>query len=282
MEASSSEAATRETLGADSAWHLSWVAETGSTNAELLEAARGGAPPGQVLVADHQTAGRGRLGRRWEAPPRASLLVSILLRPALQPASAHLGAIAVALSAADACEELAGVRPGLKWPNDLVVERPEGTRKLGGVLSESILEGGELSALVVGIGLNVNWPEELPPELTEIATALSYEAGPAAGRAGTSQIDRVALLAGMLDRLAERALLLDTAGGRREVLEDLRSRCVTLGQQVRAELPDATVTGQAVAVTDEGHLVVASDDGTRHEIAAGDVIHLRPTPGGVR
>src|SRR4051812_27340870 len=108
-----------------------------------------GAPEGLAAVADHQTAGRGRLGRAWVAPPGASLLLSVLFRPDLAPERLHLTTAAVALAAAEACEAVAGVLPVLKWPNDLLV----GDRKLAGVLAES-----RLPAVVVGIGLNVNWP----------------------------------------------------------------------------------------------------------------------------
>src|SRR5690349_15935960 len=126
-------------------FRVRWVDETGSTNHDLLAAARAGEPEGLVLVADHQSAGRGRLGRVWEAPPGASLLMSILLRPVLGLADAHAVTAAVGLAAAYACEAVAGFRPGLKWPNDLVV----GPRKLAGILAETNLQGDRLDALVV-------------------------------------------------------------------------------------------------------------------------------------
>src|ERR1700731_1016213 len=118
---------------ANVAWDVHWRSWVASTNAVAMEMARAGAPEGLVVVADHQTAGRGRLGRSWESPPGASLLASILLRPVLPPARLALCAGAVALAAADACAALTGVEPRLKWPNDLVV----GGRKLAGILAES-------------------------------------------------------------------------------------------------------------------------------------------------
>ncbi len=154
-----------------------WVDQTGSTNRDLLEAAREGAAEGVVLVADHQTAGRGRLGRRWEAPPGSSLLVSILTRPAVCLTRVNDVTMAVAVAAAEACREVAGVAPRLKWPNDLVLEVDGATRKVGGILAESIVEGDRLEALVVGLGLNVTWPEDLPDELAAIATSLPRRAG---------------------------------------------------------------------------------------------------------
>ena len=112
------------------AWHVEQVAETGSTNDDLVAAARHGAPSGTVLVTDHQTAGRGRLGRRWEAPPGASLLVSVLVRPSAAAAQRLHGATqAVGLSAQAACADVAGFRPDLKWPNDLLVGRAQAGRR---------------------------------------------------------------------------------------------------------------------------------------------------------
>src|SRR5580692_10569135 len=143
-------------------------AEIDSTNRYLLDAARAGAPEGAVAVADYQRAGRGRLGRRWEAPPGSNLLVSVLLRPRLAVEELHLCTVAVALAASAACEQGAGVVPDLKWPNDLMV----GDRKLGGILAEALPAGTSAAdaddgtgrgstnapAVVVGLGLNVGWP----------------------------------------------------------------------------------------------------------------------------
>jgi BirA family biotin operon repressor/biotin-[acetyl-CoA-carboxylase] ligase len=230
----------------------------------VLEEARGGAAEGLVVVADHQTAGRGRLGRTWQAPPGASLLVTVLLRPSLPPAEVHLVTIAAGLAAVDACEAVAGVVPGLKWPNDLVIERGGVTRKLAGLLSESLVAGGRIDAVALGMGLNVQWPEVLPDELASIATALNHEAG--------HDVDRDAVLDAWLEGLGARYGALDAAA----LLAEYRQRCVTLGREVRAELAFETVTGTATDVDADGHLLVTTPDGPR-TITAGDVVHLRPT-----
>jgi BirA family biotin operon repressor/biotin-[acetyl-CoA-carboxylase] ligase len=243
-------------------WDVEWVAETGSTNADLLAAARGGAPEGRVLSADHQTAGRGRLGRSWVAPSGASLLCSVLVRPAIPLTRVHLVTTALALAAADACGSLAGVAPDLKWPNDLLV----GTRKLGGVLAESVVEGDHLEALVIGIGLNVSWPEELPDDLAEIATALNLEGG--------HDVDRRVLLGAILEGFATRYADLG-AGNVEALVDEARRRTATLGQAVLVDLGNDTLVGDAVDITLDGHLVVESD-GVRREVTAGDVVHLRP------
>ena len=245
-----------------------WVGQTGSTNADLLSlAASDAALTDVVLVADHQTAGRGRLGRTWEAPAGSSLLCSTLVRPDLPVDRLHLVTIAVAIAASDACDATAGVRPGLKWPNDLLVAGTDGVdRKLAGILAESVVREGRVQALVVGMGVNVNWPAELPSDLAPIATSLNH----AAGRA----VDREDLLVAHLRALELRLGALDTADGRADLLGRYRAASATLGRDVRVETAAGFVTGVASDVTDEGHLVLDAG-GETVTVAAGDVVHLR-------
>ncbi len=230
------------------------------------------------MVADHQTAGRGRRSRTWEAPPGASLLVSVLLRPPVTVAGAAVMATAVAL--AEAVEAVAGVAPGLKWPNDLVVD----DRKLAGILAEAdwptgttISAGYRISrpydraALVVGVGINVVWPTDLAGDgdlaaLAETATALNWVA---------PEVDRVDLLVAFLRRLEPRYSAL-VADGAAPVLAEWRRRSATLGRRVRVDLGADDVEGTATDVTDEGHLVVETVEGDRRVLAVGDVVHLRP------
>jgi BirA family transcriptional regulator, biotin operon repressor / biotin---[acetyl-CoA-carboxylase] ligase len=244
-----------------------------STNRYLLEEARAGAPDGVVAVAEHQSAGRGRLGRRWEAPAGANLLVSILLRPGLPAPYRHLASAVVALAAAAAARSVAEVELGVKWPNDLL--GPDG-RKVAGVLAEGDLAGGGPSgtdgsaAIVVGIGINVNWPAkeaDLPDDLVGTATSLSQQAG--------HPVDRSAVLDALLGALEPRLVDLGTPAGRIRQADELRSRCTTIGTPVRIELAGTGFEGTAVDVTAEGHLVV-DVDGTRRTVVAGDVIHVRP------
>lgn len=261
-----------------------WVAETGSTNADALELARQGEREGIVVVADHQTAGRGRLGRTWQAPPGASLLCTVLLRPPARVASATTMAVAVA--AAQAVEELTGVAPRLKWPNDLVWPG-DGTatdRKLAGILAEvdwpasSAIASGwsepppdERLVVAVGIGLNVAWGTEVPAELADVAVALDHLVGQAA--TPTREQVLVAFLR-HLDQ-AYASLLGDPAGVDR-LRERWRARSATLGRRVRVDLGAEDLEGTAVDVTAEGHLVVQTVEGDRRTIAVGDVVHLRP------
>ena len=242
-------------------WDVHRFDEIDSTNAYLHRQARLGAPEGTVAVAEHQSAGRGRLDRRWEAPPGASLLASVLFRPDFDPSELHLCTATMALAAAEACRRVAGIGPVLKWPNDVVV----GEEKLAGVLAEAQFDGGPGGgvAVVVGLGLNIDWP------------------GPA-GVGGTSlfelggePVDRAALLSALLEALSARRALLDTVPGRRDVVAELRKRCATLGRRVRVALAAETVVGVATEIDEAGHLVVQTSDGSR-TLSAGDVVHLRP------
>lgn len=248
---------------------LRWVSETGSTNDDVLVEARAGAPEGLVIVADHQGAGRGRLGRVWQAPAGASLLCTVLLRPSLRPDEAHLAVHAVALAAQAACRSIAGVELALKWPNDLL--EPEGIRKVGGILAESVLVGDRLDALAVGFGLNVNWPRELPAELSEIATALNHLGG------DDDDVSREDLLAALLLELEQWCEALESEEGRVHLRDAYEQACSTIGAAVRVTLIDGgAVEGRAEAVLDDGALQVCGAEGAEHIITAGDVAHLRP------
>ncbi len=250
------------------------VTETGSTNADVSAMAREGAGEGTVLVADHQTAGRGRAGRTWTAPPGASLLCTILLRP---PASmASLVTTALAVSAAAAVEEVAGFSPGLKWPNDLLV----GSKKLAGILAEaewppgSHIAGGyrepasyERATVAAGIGLNVQWPDEVPSDLADIAVACNHVAGrPIA-------VDDV-LFALLRQLEVWYAPLLDSDP--MALLAEYRRRSATIGSSVRVDLGADDLVGTAVDITDDGRLIVETLEGDRRTLAVGDVVHLRP------
>ena len=234
------------------------VAEVDSTNRVVMERARAGAPAGLVLVADHQTAGRGRLGRVWEAPPGSSLLVSVLLRPDVPVDQTHLLTMAAALAAAEACEQVAGVRPSLKWPNDLLLGDPE--RKLAGLLAESDVRGETAEVVVLGMGLNVNWPDEIPAGLGDVATSLNHHTGRA--------VDRDELLRGWLASLDRRLGALD------KVRDEYLDRCGTIGRRVRVDRAAGALEGAAVGIDGEGALLVEVD-GRRERIEAGDVVHVR-------
>jgi BirA family biotin operon repressor/biotin-[acetyl-CoA-carboxylase] ligase len=243
---------------------LDVVDRTGSTNADLLAAAAAGAPDRTVLVARHQDAGRGRLGRGWVAPP-GGLTVSVLLRPGAVPPDRYgwlplLGGLALH----DVVRGLLPVRSCLKWPNDLLLG--DGQRKAAGILAEATT-GPDGTAVVLGVGLNVvGRPEELP----DGATSLAAE--------GAAEVDRGGLLVAFLLRLAERESAWRAAGGDLGGLRaDYRAACGSLGAEVRVELPGGmVVAGMAEDVDEDGRLLLLGADGNRRAVAAGDVVHLRP------
>ena len=233
------------------------VAETGSTNADLLAEARAGAAEGLVLAAEAQTAGRGRLGRSWGSPPRAALTFSVLLRPAaVRPALRGWLPLLTGVAVAAALRAGAAVPAVLKWPNDVLV----GERKLAGILAEA-----HGDAIVVGVGLNVtSGAAELP-----VPTATSLRLAGAAGPGREALLE--AILAGLAGRYRAWCADPDAPGWR----EDYLRWCATVGRPVRAGLPGGTqLAGTAVDVDGAGRLVVRTGDGLI-PVGAGDVVHVR-------
>lgn len=240
---------------------------TESTNSDLEVLAREGAPEGTSVVADQQTAGRGRLDRTWVSPPGAGLWFSVLVRPGDVPAD-RLGwlPLVAGLAATDALMEACSVRAELKWPNDLVAIAAacggsEGPRKLGGILSSVVPDAGGLGdAVVMGIGINVNMGSaDLP---VKHGTSVLLEGG---------RLDRTQLLISVLAALHER--LRQWRAGDEAVPRDYRVRCATIGRRVEVAMPSGTtVTGIVSGIDDDGHLLVSDGESTAR-ITAGDVIH---------
>ena len=256
--------ALRRSLGRDPGGFWSdvrVVTVTGSTNADVAALARAGAAEGLVLVAEEQRAARGRLDRTWTSPPRAGLTFSMLFRPLAEPARWPLVSLLVAAASAYACLDRAEVAVRLKWPNDLVVE----DRKLAGVLAE-VAGGG----VVVGVGLNVSTRSDELPRAD--ATSLILERD-----GGSEPVDRLPLLLAVLRAVGTAYQRWVESGCDPDVvLGPYRALSSTLGRTVRAELPGGgLLEGLAVDVGVAGQLVV-EDAAGRHELAAGDVIHLRP------
>ena len=215
-------------------WH---VARTGSTNADLLAEADV-LPDRTVLVADHQTAGRGRLDRRWDAPPGTNLLASILHRSVPTEPGALTRRLGLAVARAVEAAGTDGV--GLKWPNDVLV----GDAKLAGILAQRAASG----AVVVGVGLNVGWAPE------------------GAARLGDGHRP--------LGVLREVLAALDALPA--DPTDEYRSRLSTLGQRVRIVRPADTLVGTAIDVEPDGRLVVVDECAITHRLDVGDVVHLRP------
>ncbi|MDX3801282.1 biotin--[acetyl-CoA-carboxylase] ligase [Streptomyces sp. AK04-3B] len=244
------------------------VQRTGSTNSDLVTAAsEGRAQEGAILVAEEQTSGRGRLDRRWTAPPRSGLFFSVLLTPSEVPV-ARWGwlPLLTGVAVATGLSRAAGVDTALKWPNDLLVTVGGEERKAGGILAER----AGTDAVVVGVGLNVTLrAEELPvPQAGSLALA------------GAVTTDRDPLLRAVLRSLEEWYGRWRAAGGDPDasgLQETYAAGCATLGRTVRAELPgDRSLVGEAVAVDGDGRLVIATEEGVQEPVGAGDIVHLRP------
>ena len=235
-----------------SPWRVNFVAETGSTNADLVEQGLAGAPDRTVLRAGFQSAGRGRLDRTWQAEPGENLLVSFLFRRV--PRDPHVLTQVVAMAAADVARSV-GVDAVMKWPNDLLV----GTSKLAGVLAQAgPLSGDRPTFVVVGIGVNVGSAPDGAVSLR--SSGWTHEIAPAE------------FLDSMLP-VIDTLLALDED----KIHAAYRAALATIGVQVRVELPgEAVVTGRAIDVEPDGRLVVLDDCAVTHRFDTADVVHLRP------
>jgi BirA family biotin operon repressor/biotin-[acetyl-CoA-carboxylase] ligase len=242
------------------------VASTGSTNADLREVARAGGRDRTVLFAEEQTAGQGRRARSWVSPPHTGLYVSVLLRPAVPPHRIPWITLLAGVALVRTARSL-GVDATVKWPNDLLANGA----KCAGVLAEAD------DGVVLGMGLNVAaLPGDVPPGAGGLpATSLEQQ--------GATSTDRTDIAIRLLTNLAE----LDDAWRQEHgdpiasgLHAEYRGHCSTLGRRVRIELPgDRELIGAAVDIDVEGQLVVRADDGRRHSIHAGDVVHLRSAAG---
>ena len=245
------------------------VPEAGSTNTDLAIRSKEGAPEGTVLVTEHQTAGKGRLGRGFTTPARAALTFSLLVRPSVP--SERLGWVSplMGLAAVAAVREVTGVPAALKWPNDVLVPGEDRDGKLAGILAEADFSAPDRVGVVVGMGLNVSQDRDDLP--VETATSLRAE--------GAGEVGRAELLCAVLTAFEERYVAWTAASGDAEaggLADEYRRVCVTLGRRVRVHLPgDRLLEGTAARVDDQARLVVAGPTGEK-ALSVGDVVHVRP------
>jgi len=245
-------------LGRSAIWHH----QTDSTNTQAVRAAQQGADHGLLIVADSQTAGRGRFDRRWEADAGLNVLFSLVIKPDLDTAHLGLVSLATALSIVEAIDALSGAKAHVKWPNDVLI----GGQKVCGILIESTLSTSAQPTLVVGVGLNVNQVSFTSP--LNQATSLLLEPG--------QRTDRVALLAHILARMETHLNQLGSAAGREAMLRTYQSHLVHLGERIAVYQRqfDAPVLGVCEGVGPSGALLLRTPDGL-HSLHAGDV-SLRP------
>ncbi|MEA3307950.1 MAG: biotin--[acetyl-CoA-carboxylase] ligase [Chloroflexota bacterium] len=242
-----------------------YLAQTTSTNDVARELAEQGMAEGLVVLAEEQTAGRGRLQRRWSAPVGSSLLISLLFRPP-EPFAYYAARTTMlcGLALVAALDELTALPVELKWPNDLIVTRGTSWRKLAGMLSEIGMVDARPAYLIVGIGLNVNIPAPALPELAPNATSLSVELG--------RTVARESLLTAFLQHTETRYERL-RAGW--EPLSNWQRQLAWLGQAVQLQAPTETIYGVAKAVDQEGALLLTLSDGSIRSFPVGDIT-LRP------
>jgi BirA family biotin operon repressor/biotin-[acetyl-CoA-carboxylase] ligase len=232
--------------------------ETIASTSDLAKELGGrGAPEGTLVVAEAQEAGRGRLGRQWESPPSVGLYASLVLRPSLPPTELPQITLTAAVAGVRALQRATGVTPGIKWPNDLLVNG----KKVGGILTEMETEADQIRYLVLGWGLNVNNPA-LPPELAPIATSLLLAAG--------RRFSRVAILQAWLEEfeaLYERFLERDFAG----ILTAWKEHATTLGRVVTVRQGNRAIHGKALDVDGEGALLLETRPGEVVRVTSGEI-----------
>ncbi|MGH2536046.1 MAG: biotin--[acetyl-CoA-carboxylase] ligase [Candidatus Promineifilaceae bacterium] len=238
---------------------LHYLPSVGSTNEFLRALAQEGAPQGSLVVADYQSQGRGRRGRRWLAPAGTSVLASLLFRPGWPPERAAWLTMLAGLAAAEAIEAHCGLGVQLKWPNDLIVARGRSWAKLGGLLLEAELSANRLEWALVGLGINVNGRPPVLPDSYGQATSMELESG--------RRQNRAEFLAQLLVRI-EAAYEAAAAGA--SPLAAWSNRLVTLGRSVVA-VGKRRLEGVAEACDEWGRLLVRDGQGQLHALAAGDV-----------
>ncbi len=235
-----------------------------STNDRAIETGRlRHDPDGIVVVADSQTDGRGRFGRRWESPPGVNLYFTVLLRPPLKPREVSLVTLAAGAAAASAVREFTGLKAEIKWPNDIFVKN----KKAGGVLVEMKTGRDIINLLAVGIGINVNMPPEaLAEDIRPFITSLKTESG--------KLIDRIGLFAGILDKLEQSYKIL-LNGDKRALINEWLRLNFTIGNRIIVKDRNNVISGAAEGINDNGELIIRLYSGQVETVRAGDVTILK-------
>jgi len=235
-----------------------------STNRIALEMAANGLPGGIAILAESQTQGRGRLGRRWFSAEGRNIILSLYLSPCLPPREYPLFSPATALGVLEGIEKETGLQAGIKWPNDIMA----GEKKLGGILLEAG-PGPDQAPLVIGLGLNVNMDmEKFPEDLRASASSMKALLG--------EEVDRSALVIALLNGISRSVTQLQS-GAKEAVLAGVRARCLSLGKRVRVSTHQKMIEGWAEDIEDDGALRIRLGDRTQRRVLIGDIAHLRET-----
>jgi BirA family biotin operon repressor/biotin-[acetyl-CoA-carboxylase] ligase len=266
VEPFSSDRIARALAGIEFVRCIEYRSTVSSTNDVARQLGASGAPEATLVIADGQTAGRGRLGREWYSPPGSAIAVSLLLRPRFSPSLTYRLTMLAGLVAAEAVEQVTGLRVGLKWPNDVVIEQEARRKtqdapilKLGGILTETSISGQDIEYAVIGLGLNVNVDLSTRPDLSQ-ATSLMMQLG--------HEVDRLEILRALVERFAARYAIVELDD---KLHADWSARLMMLGHQVSAWYGQQSIAGLAEGVDKSGALLIRSDDGILHRVDAADV-----------
>ena len=237
---------------------------TTSTNDAAFQAGRlRQDPEGMVVVADSQTAGRGRFGRRWVSPPGVNLYFTVLLRPPLEPREVSLVTLSAGTAAASAIREFTGMKAEIKWPNYIIKKK----KKTGGILVEMRTGIRRINLIAAGIGINVNMtPEALPEDVRPLTTSLKAESG--------RTVDRAGLFARILDKLEQSYKIL-LNGDKRALINEWLRLNFTMGKKIRVRAPHGTISGIAAGINARGELMIRLSSGEVRTVRAGDVTVLK-------
>ena len=229
-----------------------------STNQYAKRIAEEGAPDGTLIIADEQTAGKGRSGRTWVTPPAEAIAFTLLLRPKLSPDRISMVTLVMGLAVTNAVNSLYGVSAGIKWPNDVVITG----RKLCGILTEMSAEVRQVNYIVIGVGINANLTS-FPEEIREIATSLKLEMG--------RDINRAELIARVMTEFERLYAEFEAQGDLGAVMQEYNELCLNAGSKVRVLDPNGEYTGTSRGINSMGELLVETEDGQMQEVYAGEV-----------
>ncbi|MCM1048456.1 MAG: biotin--[acetyl-CoA-carboxylase] ligase [Clostridiales bacterium] len=240
---------------------LYYFEKTESTNLDAKRLAGEGAPHGTTVIADMQTAGRGRRGRMWQSPPESSVYMTILLKPDFTTDKAPMLTLVMALSVAQAISDAAGIKAGIKWPNDIVVN----AKKVCGILTEMSVEAGSIQHVVIGVGINVNndSPEDFPEEIRQTATSLKIESG--------EHISRSRLIERVLFRFEENYDIFVTTYDLGCLMEAYNELLLNRDSEIRVLDPKGEYSGVARGINKTGELLVEKEDGDMVQVDSGEV-----------
>jgi BirA family biotin operon repressor/biotin-[acetyl-CoA-carboxylase] ligase len=245
---------------------LHYFEKIDSTNIKAYELALQGAREGEVLVAESQTKGRGRLGRQWLSPPSKNLCLSIILRPNIPPHQASLVTLMAAVATAGAIQKFSGLHPKIKWPNDILI----GGRKIAGLLNEIHSEMDRIHFVILGIGVNLNMDESMfPKDIRSVATSLNREMG--------QTVSRKVFLKALLEELETWYETFLEKGGS-VILDAWKDWAQIEGKQVKVTSFGVALTGKSIGVDSDGALILETETGEKKRVVAGDVEYSQKKP----